>query len=325
MPDPQTGNILLTIPNRGADVGVWDTPVNNDFIAVDGMFGGVVTVGVASTPVTLSKPTGSVSAAAGPTQSQNAVVRFNGVLTANVQITLPLPGFIIVENLTTGAFVLSFRAVGSGEVVATPQGSRMHVYNDAANVRFVNEIASFPGQMVFMGGIIAVPSWMAACTVPPYVLADGSVLNVATYPSLGALYGNSFGGDGVTTFGVPDMRGRVPLAYDGTGTRITSAGCGINGQTMGAAGGEQTHVLVTAELASHIHAVTDPGHVHTGTVALQSDLGGSLGGTGTRSGSTTALTINNSATGISINAAGSGTAHNNVPPAQVSGIWLVKT
>ena len=56
MADPQTGNIGLAIPLRGSDVGTWDIPVNGDFTAIDGMLGGVATVGLSNAPVTLTSP-----------------------------------------------------------------------------------------------------------------------------------------------------------------------------------------------------------------------------------------------------------------------------
>src|ERR1700733_15260639 len=246
--DPTTANIALAIPNRGADAGTWDVPINGDFNSIDGFLGGVQTLSLSNANVTLTAPPGSITPSAGPYQATNAVLRFMDTLTGNVQIKLPLPGRVLIENLTSGNFTVSFAAATSGEVIATPQGSRMSIYNDGSNVRFDCGIGEIPGKMDFLGGVSALPAWVSACTVPPFLIADGSVYNFTTFPALGALYGGSFGGNGITTFGVPDMRGRVPLAYDGTGTRITTAGCGINGQTLGAAGGNQITTLQRSDL-----------------------------------------------------------------------------
>src|ERR1700686_5376875 len=109
MVDPTTTNVLLAVPTRGSDPGTWDVPVNNNSLEIDGFFGGVQVVAVAGSPITLTAPAGVVTAGAGPFQSTNAVLRFTGTLTSGVQITLPMPGYFIIENLTTGAFVLSFR------------------------------------------------------------------------------------------------------------------------------------------------------------------------------------------------------------------------
>src|SRR6185437_13790203 len=141
--------------------------------------------------------------------AQNAVIKLTGGLTGNVQVTLPLPGFMIIDNQTTGAFVVTLRAIGSGQIIATPSGSIVHIYNDGTNVRFVNGISANPGKIEFWGGLTAMPAWVTACTAPPYLLCDGSIHNFSDFPSLGAVYGSNFGGNGVTTFGVEDLQGRV--------------------------------------------------------------------------------------------------------------------
>lgn len=319
------------MPVRGSDVGTWDTPVNGDFIAVDGYIGGVQTVNAAgSSPITLTSPAAFVpTPSAGPTQAQNGVIRFTGALTGNVQITLPLPGFVIVENLTTGAFVLSFRAIGSGEVIGVPQGGLMHIYNDGTNVRFVKGLGEFPGKMDFLGGVSTIPAWVSACTVPPFLIADGAVYNFSTYPALGALYVGNFGGNGITTFGVPDLRGRVPLMYDGTGTRITVAGCGLNGQTLGAVLDQQTQTLTLAQLPTGIISVPNlstvnfniPYSLAAGGIGggAQNYINAGLGSGGSNYGSVTSALPNSTSSNTG------GQSHPNVQPSQVAGIWLIKS
>jgi microcystin-dependent protein len=102
----------------------------------------------------------------------------------------------------------------------------------------------------------------AAAVVPPgFLLCDGSAVSRTTYATLfTALGGNSspWGtGDGSTTFNVPDLRGRATV---GSGTGVYT---GATSHPIGQVGGEELHILVTAELASHTHVLTDPGHVHT--------------------------------------------------------------
>lgn len=329
--DPQTGNVGLEIPLRGSDVGTWDIPVNDDFTAIDGMLGGVATVGLSNAPVTLTSPysVNSPNPAPGPTQAQNAVIIFTGALSANVTVTLPIPCAQVVKNNTTGNFLVTLRAAGSGDVIAIPQGTTCRIYNDGTNVRFIEGIEGRPGKMEFEGGETGLPAWVSACTKKPYLLADGSIYNFSDFPALGAKYGNKFGGNGITTFGVPDMQGRVPLAYDGTGTRITTAGCGINGQTIGAAGGAQSTTLVTANLPPYTPGVilNDPGHFHTytapGTANIMQPAGNGtlqifLPGTPT-STATTGITLTLASQG------GTSTPISNVQPAQVAGVWLIKT
>lgn len=47
-----------------------------------------------------------------------------------------------------------------------------------------------------------------------WALCDGRLLSVEEYPVLFALIGATYGGDGITTFGLPDMRGAMPAASD---------------------------------------------------------------------------------------------------------------
>lgn len=251
MADPQTVNTGLAIPVRGSNVGVWDLPVNADFTALDGFFGGVQTISAASTPITLTVPAGFTAVpAGGPTQAQNAVLRFTGVLTTPVQVTLPMPGYMIIENLTTGAFVLSFRAIGSGQIIAVQQGGCRHIYNDGTNVRFVN----LPDVGTYLDvAAIAVPAWITACTIPPYLNCDGTTFNAATYPFL-----NSFLGGNT----LPDLRGVARYTLNqGTG-RITTAGSGLDGNTLFASKFTQTYIIVVNNLPPY----TPSGSV-AGTIA----------------------------------------------------------
>lgn len=327
MTEPTTVNCGLIIPSNGDLPATWGSAaLNPDFVAIDGYFCGVQTISAGAAPIILTSPSGfTPTPSGGPTQAQNAVLRFTGALTANVQVTLPLPGYYIVENLTTGNFVLSFRARGSGEVIGIDQGEVQHVYNDGTNVRFVN--LGRVAHVEIWAGYSAIPAWVSACTKPPFLLCDGTVYTASTYPYLFARLGGAFGGNGTTTFAVPDLRGRVPLPYDGTGTRITVAGCGINGQTLGASLDEQTHTLVTPEIPAHTHANTlnDPGHTHP-TNANSENPSSSTGGGSFRLPAEAPATIEGAYTGITITnaSAGGGGGHNNVQPSQVTGIAVIR-
>jgi microcystin-dependent protein len=311
--DPTTANIALAIPNRGADAGTWDVPINGDFNSIDGFLGGVQTLSLSNANVTLTAPPGSITPSAGPYQATNAVLRFMGTLTGNVQVTLPLPGRVLIENLTSGNFTVSFAAATSGEVIATPQGSRMSIYNDGSNVRFDCGIGEIPGKMDFLGGVSALPAWVSACTVPPFLIADGSVYNFTTFPALGALYGGSFGGNG---------------------TRITTAGCGINGQTLGASGGSQNFTLQRSDLPNVAPTFTGVQGVATSIntnipVNCSTPIGVSgPGGTTPITGTIiTNLTSSFTPAGTiqSLNGGVSQTSLSNIPPTQVGGIWLINT
>ena len=331
MVDPTTANILLAVPTRGSDPGTWDVPVNSNSAAIDGYFGGVQTISVSNTPLTLTAPAGTVSAGGGPTQAQNAVLRFTGTLSTNVTVTLPLPGYYVIENLTTGNFLLIFAAVTPTQVIAVDQGMIQHVYNDGANVKFVNlgEI----GKVEMWAGVSTMPAWVTACTVPPYLLNDGTVYNFSTYPYLGKKMLGNFGGNGITTFGVPDHRGRMALPYDGTGTRITAGGCGLNGQTLGAVLDEQTITLTASEVPNLSVSVSVSGGVSGSAIvptqgfsgANQSGTDAGVGNNNTGSFNVVApLSASFSGGGSGSTTSGGGGAHPNVQPSQVTGISVIR-
>ena len=91
----------------------------------------------------------------------------------------------------------------------------------------------FVGEIRMFGGIFAPMDW-AFC--------DGQTMPIAQYDVLYALIGTTYGGDGVTNFNLPDLRGRVPV-HQG------------NGYVIGQAGGQETVILQANQVAAHTHAV----------------------------------------------------------------------
>ena len=80
-----------------------------------------------------------------------------------------------------------------------------------------------------------------------FVNAHGQLLPIAQNTALFSLYGTTFGGDGRTTFGVPDLQGRTPM-HDGRGPGLTQR---IQGQKLG----QEEVTLTVAQLPSHNHFV----------------------------------------------------------------------
>ena len=102
-----------------------------------------------------------------------------------------------------------------------------------------------------------------------YLLCDGSSVSSSTYLALHAVISNTYGGSaytgaGALSFNLPDLRGRLPMGA-GTGTGQNASGTGApsgtaqTARTRGQWLGEETHLLTTAELASHTHANTVSG------------------------------------------------------------------
>lgn len=327
MTEPTTPLKALIIPNTGDLVGSWGTAaVNVDWTAVDGMLGGSQTISLASaTTFSLSAPAGSITPGAGPNQAQNFMLQFTGTLTGNATITLPLPGFYVVfNNCTVGTKFIQFRAAGTGTLMGIPNGRQVKVWCDGTNTGLCDtpEVGSYLDLAAS-----TTPSWYAGCTTLPYLICDGSTFSTSVYLALGTLLGSTFGGNGITTFGVPDLRARYRIPLDNQGSqgaanRVTAAGSSVNGTTLGSAGGLQNSTIGTANIPSYNLTVTDPGHRHTlpgqsisgvGNVATGSGQGQVGGTTGTAT------------TGITVGSGGGGVALTTLSPAMVAGLALIKT
>ena len=80
-----------------------------------------------------------------------------------------------------------------------------------------------------------------------WAYCDGRELPINQNQALFALLGTSFGGDGKTTFRLPDLRGRVPVGTGDAATGTTYA--------LGEAGGQESVKLALGQLPAHAHAV----------------------------------------------------------------------
>jgi microcystin-dependent protein len=143
-----------------------------------------------------------------------------------------------------------------------------------------------------------------------WLMCDGAPVSRTTFATLFAVIGTQFGaGDGSTTFNVPNQAGRA-LCAAGTGAPP------LTPRALGAAVGEETHVLTISEFPAHAHGVTDPGHSHPILKSHNGGTGGVFDGNelGTNAAQISPGTVANT-TGITIVSAGSGVAHNNMQPA----------
>jgi microcystin-dependent protein len=89
----------------------------------------------------------------------------------------------------------------------------------------------FLGEIWMFGGNFA-PQGRATC--------DGQILPIAQNTALFSLLGTTYGGNGQTTFALPDLRGRLPVHIGG-------------GLTIGQAGGSETVTLTATNLPAHTH------------------------------------------------------------------------
>lgn len=87
----------------------------------------------------------------------------------------------------------------------------------------------------------------AGATAPAgWLLCEGQVLSVAEHPQLFAVIGNAYGGDGITTFALPNSSGRV----------MRGAG---SGNALGSSGGADSVTLSASQMPAHTHGLNGAG------------------------------------------------------------------
>lgn len=106
----------------------------------------------------------------------------------------------------------------------------------------------YVGEIRLFAGNFAPAGWM---------LCQGQLLSIAENDVLFALIGTTYGGDGQTTFALPDLRGRVPV-HQGQGPGLSPRG-------LGELGGTETVTLLSAQMPAHTHAMHASTAVASGT------------------------------------------------------------
>ncbi len=80
-----------------------------------------------------------------------------------------------------------------------------------------------------------------------WAMCNGQILSIAQNTALFSLLGTTYGGDGNTTFALPNLQGRVPI-HQGQGP-------GLSPYNLGQTGGIESVVLVSAQIPAHTHSV----------------------------------------------------------------------
>jgi microcystin-dependent protein len=116
------------------------------------------------------------------------------------------------------------------------------------------------GQIIIFAGNFAPRGW---------ALCDGQLLPISQNTALFSLLGTTYGGDGRTTFALPDLRGRVPIH--------AGQGPGLSNYALGARGGSESTTLTTNNLPAHSHPLlaTSTGQADdspAGNVLAQADI-----------------------------------------------------
>lgn len=223
---------------------------------------------------------------------------------------------------TIGATGRAYGGGGSGSIGTISGTTSVPGPDGAAGVVIIREFYGYctaattsldvtpPGSLMPFAGSSAPTGWL---------LCDGASYLRATYTSLFAAIGTTWGSADGTHFNVPDLRGRDLI---GSGT-----GSGLTARTLGAIGGEEAHTLTVPEMPSHSHTVVDPTH-HHGFPAGVNIFTDAPFGPGSTPSLATPMTLepatDDAATGISLSPNGGDEAHNNMQPFAVV-TWLIKT
>lgn len=215
--------------------------------------------------------------------------------------TVAAPSITFGSDTNTGLFRKDSDTIGvsaGGSEIAEISSSGIDVTGavtatsvDATTVKQGGVSLIPPGVMVDYAGSTAPNGWL---------ICDGSAVSRTTYADLFDVIGTDYGdGDSSTTFNLPDAGGRVTAGKEATATRLTTAGSGIDGGTLGATGGVQKKTLAKENLPDFGVTITDSGHSHTVSSPNQALTGGGPGALA--SGAAFAfgsLSVNSATTGI---------------------------
>ncbi|SEA00892.1 Microcystin-dependent protein [Arachidicoccus rhizosphaerae] len=151
-----------------------------------------------------------------------------------------------------------------------------------------------------------------------WAFCNGQLLSIASNTALFSLLGTVYGGDGITTFALPDLRSRVPVHAG------ASAGPGLQPYNLGQAIGTETTTLLTSNLPPHTHPVMASMSVDKGNASVPAaSQNSTLAAPGYQNGRTFEATLGYSASepntqigglAVSVGITGSGIPINNIQP-----------
>lgn len=310
-----TSNLGLEEPANGDYPGTWGSAaVNPNMVIIDTAFGGTVSIDLSAGSVTLSTA-----------QVRQASLIFNGNLPGNVTVTIPAIGsgplagrnMSLLNNCGNSSLysIVFMSTVAASKSIGLPPQEVVDVFvnGNTGGIRYRN-LGHIGSEWQHAGS--SVPNWVSACSVPPYLLADGSAFSSAVYSALA----NYLGG---TT--LPDARGRYRANLNtGTGRITTGASLGgIDGNTLFSSGGSQVVTLSSV----NIPALTIQPHqhgIHGGTGALSNALGVLYPvPTAWSSAGATNFGVTDNSSVLTTDSSAGALTFSNLPPTYIGGITMI--
>lgn len=148
----------------------------------------------------------------------------------------------------------------------------------------------FVGEIRMFAGTFAPRGW---------ALCDGQLLAVSQNDALFSLFGTIYGGDGRTTFGLPDLRGRIPIH--------AGSGPGLSSRRLGTKLGAEMVTLTANQMPSHSH-----------TIKAGNAVGNTKDGTQIAAGQLSRTYVEDASPGVPINSSiqvtGGSRSHDNLMP-----------
>jgi microcystin-dependent protein len=194
-------------------------------------------------------------------KANGAVIRRVG---ASTSLLNSLNLFSSLDNETL------FASLKNTSILASLENANFSSLSDDENlITSVNNKNFLTGEIKLYAG--------SSPPLSPWLLCDGSIVSRSEYPRLFSIIGTRYGeGYNLTTFRLPDLRGRVPIGVDTEQLRVNQA------TAIGAEGGKASHTLTVEQLPSHVHDsgtfqnsyngqhshnTYDPGHNHGGSTS----------------------------------------------------------
>ena len=293
MPSTYSTALRLELIGNGEQAANWGNTTNTNLgTLLEQAITGVANITMSGASTTLISGNGISD------EARNAVLVLGGTLGSAANLVVPTSNkFYAVRNATTGGYTVTVKT-SAGTGVALANGFTQLMYCDGTNVVLAsvpinssNGNVAVPGTLavtsnttvggdlavtgtITQGGNLIMPTgamleYAGSAAPAGWLLCDGTAVSRSTYATLFAVLGTAYGsGDGLTTFNLPDKRGKFGIGVDGTYTRGSTGGA-ASGTTSTAGSHDHTGLagsttLTTSQIPSHTHTatVTDPGHSH---------------------------------------------------------------